>query len=97
MVVYKIDGSQLRDWKSFHSEFRKRLDFPDYYGENMNAWIDCMGDLVNQPTLLHIDNSKKLKESNPELLEAIFECAAFLNFRELDIGRTPQLLISAYL
>ena len=84
----------MTDWKSFHSEFKRELNFPDYYGENMDAWIDCIDDLTEKPTLLQIENGESLKNNNPELLEAILECGAFVNFRKMEIGEKPNLLIA---
>lgn len=28
-----------------HRDLRKKLDFPDYYGENFNALNDCLSDI----------------------------------------------------
>jgi hypothetical protein len=41
----RIDGSQLTDWESFHKVFAGVLGFPAFYGNNMDAWIDCMTSL----------------------------------------------------
>ena len=95
MVTYKIKGRKITDWKSFHTEFKKEMDFPEYYGENMNAWIDCVDELTEkQPTLLLIENGEILKEKNPELYLAILECGAFVNHRKIEIGENPNLIIS---
>jgi len=94
MVTFKIDGKKLTDWNSFHSEFKAKLNFPDYYGENMNAWIDCVDELTEKPTLLQIENGKFLKENMPELLNAILECGAFVNFRKIELGEKPNLIIA---
>jgi RNAse (barnase) inhibitor barstar len=37
MTIFTFKGKKLTDWKSFHKEFKRVMDFPDYYGENMNA------------------------------------------------------------
>lgn len=37
-----LDCNKFHDWPSFHEEFAKAFGFPDFYGKNMNAWIDCM-------------------------------------------------------
>ncbi len=37
-----IDFKKIKDWKSFHDQFSEVMGFPNFYGENMNAWIDCM-------------------------------------------------------
>jgi hypothetical protein len=37
-----IDFRKIDDWESFHSVFYEAMGFPDFYGNNNNAWIDCM-------------------------------------------------------
>tara|TARA_R110000868_G_C10631818_1_gene743247 strand:- start:405 stop:695 length:291 start_codon:yes stop_codon:yes gene_type:complete len=94
MTTFKINGKKLTDWNSFHSEFKSELNFPDYYGENMDAWIDCVDELTEKPTLLQIENGKFLKENKPELLNAILECGAFVNYRKIEKGENPNLIIA---
>jgi RNAse (barnase) inhibitor barstar len=94
MKKFKIDGEKLTDWYSFHLEFKTELNFPDYYGENMDAWIDCLDELTEQLTLLQIENGNFLKENKPELLNAILECGAFVNYRKIEQGEIPNLIIS---
>ena len=94
MKTFKIDGQKLTDWKTFHSEFKKELNFPDYYGENMDAWIDCVDDIADQPILLQIINSGVLKKKAPDLLKAILEGSAFVNHRKYKNDETPTLMVS---
>ena len=94
MKTFKIDGQKLTDWKTFHIEFKKELNFPDYYGENMDAWIDCVDDIADQPILLQIINSGVLKKKAPDLLEAILEGSAFVNHRKYKNDETPTLMVS---
>jgi RNAse (barnase) inhibitor barstar len=42
MPFVRIDGKRIIDWKSLHRVFAGAFGFPNYYGNNMNAWIDCM-------------------------------------------------------
>jgi hypothetical protein len=44
MIATKVslDCDKISDWRSFHEEFAKAFGFPDFYGKNMNAWIDCL-------------------------------------------------------
>ena len=42
MPVVRIPTSEIVDWESFHSVFQRVLGFPEFYGRNMNAWIDCL-------------------------------------------------------
>ena len=41
-LVIPIPVDKIVDWASFHDVFQHILGFPDFYGRNMNAWIDCM-------------------------------------------------------
>ena len=42
MPVIEVPASQINDWDTFHDTFAQTLGFPDFYGRNMNAWIDCL-------------------------------------------------------
>lgn len=92
----QIDVSGVNDWAGFHECFARKFEFPDYYGRNMDAWIDCMEDyaLEQDSLVLHIDGMPKLKETCPEIYEAICECAAFINYRARDSGGETFLALS---
>ena len=38
--VVSVDCARIHDWNSFHDEFATVFGFPDFYGRNMNAWIE---------------------------------------------------------
>ncbi|MBK9960590.1 MAG: barstar family protein [Saprospiraceae bacterium] len=40
-----IDGNNCDTYKSLYDEFAKVLQFPDYFGNNMDALYDCLLDL----------------------------------------------------
>jgi len=40
--VVEVPMSQIHDWGTFHDTFAQTLGFPDVYGRNMDAWIDCL-------------------------------------------------------
>ena len=82
-------------WKNFHKECKYTFNFPDYYGENMDAWIDCMDELFEKPIIINIKNAKKLKENAPDILSAILECSAFVNYRKVEAGDNPTILVAA--
>jgi len=45
--VYDIS---VKGWsrKNFHKHIKSELNFPDYYGENLNAFNDCLEDMKNE-------------------------------------------------
>lgn len=67
MKHIKINSSDISDWDSFHNVFSKAFDFPDYYGRNMNAWIDCMDEFTTELTLIDFGDCRELKDKQPEI------------------------------
>jgi barstar (barnase inhibitor) len=102
-----VDCARIWDWNSFHDEFAAVFGFPNFYGRNMNAWIDCMTSLdkpedgltcIHAPKgnvlTLQLNNVAPFREHHPELYAAIIECAAFVNWRRLEVGESAVLAIS---
>jgi RNAse (barnase) inhibitor barstar len=95
MKRVEIDFVGIKNMEDFHDFFVKRFDFPDFYGKNMAAWIDCVEDYVIEGmTFLEIKNTRDLKENNQEVISAFLECAAFINYRSIGLGNEPLLIIS---
>lgn len=105
-----IDCNNIHDWQSFHDEFQRVFGFPSFYGQNMNAWIDCMSSLSDpedEMTSIHCEKGKIItlelkhvrafKSNFPELYDAIIECSAFVNWRLIERGLQPVLGLSFYL
>src|ERR1700683_1919411 len=94
--IVKLDCRRIRDWSTFHNVFAKLFGFPDFYGRNMNAWIDCLT-YINEPgdtmTGIHAPPDGGLVLQNdyvddsaarcPDRYAAIIECAAFVNWRRI--------------
>lgn len=108
LSVFRLDVGEVSTWDDFHDLCAKELGFPDFYGRNMNAWIDCMSDLDDPGTgmskvhappggvlTLVIVNAARLKVCNAEVWEALNECAAFVNLRRIEVGE-PSVLALAY-
>lgn len=38
----KIDCKKIKTQEAFHSFMKRRFDFPNYYGENLDALWDCL-------------------------------------------------------
>jgi hypothetical protein len=102
-----IDLAEISDWQTFHAVFKAKLGFPDFYGANMNAWIDCMTCLdspddgmtkVHAPSggffCLVLESAAEFKRRCPEIFEALVDCAAVVNYRRTEMGDLPVLLLS---
>ena len=47
MKQITLDGKILADAAQVHDYLKERLGFPEYYGKNLDALHDCLGDLDN--------------------------------------------------
>ena len=106
MQTVTIPVEKIIDWPSFHETFQRELGFPDFYGRNMNAWIDCMtsadapADGLSTVTVapgevrvLRIDGPFEFRRRCPEQYDTLMECTAFVNFRRVEIGESPVLAL----
>ena len=104
MAVFKIDAREITDWDSFHNVFARAFGLPDFYGRNMNAWIDCMTYLDEpedtmttvhvQPgeiLTIHLEHSGTFRD---DILEVLIECVEFVNWRRIN-HTSPQPAILA--
>ncbi|WP_338848555.1 barstar family protein [Massilia sp. W12] len=103
MASTKLDGKKIRDWDSFHDECQQAFGFPDYYGRNMDAWVDCLSYLrdddgmtrfklnENEKLEIVIDGAQIMRERAPDILEEITYCVGGINERYEDYGEKPAL------
>jgi hypothetical protein len=105
----KVALQEVVDWPSFHSVFKRLMGFPDFYGANMNAWIDCMSSLdapedgtsvMHAPRdgvlVLALGSVSDFKKRCPEIFDALVGSAAFVNWRRLEQGGPPVIALSYY-
>ena len=107
MKLVRIDTRRIRAWRTFHDVFSEAFGFPDYYGRNMDAWIDCMtylndatvadtsvqGD-AGEVVVLGLDHGEDFCTGCPELCAAVIECSAFVNWRQIEVGKETVLALS---
>ncbi|MGE3802657.1 MAG: barstar family protein [Candidatus Kapaibacterium sp.] len=105
MQTVKIETRLISDWKSFHDLFRNILGFPEFYGENMDAWVDCLT-YIDEPVgmtsltvargellLMEIVEASEFSKRCADQFQALIECTAFVNKRRVDIGGNPVLAL----
>jgi hypothetical protein len=98
-LVVEIDGKKLVGAANFHDSFATVFGFPEYYGRNMDAWIDCMSYLdepgagmteISVPKgksiTIKIENYTYFKTAAPDQWLDLLECSAFVNSRCSELG-----------
>ena len=103
MPTIQLDGECINSWEAFHTECQRAFGFPDYYGRNMNAWVDCLSYLRDEEGMtkfrldsdevlrIEILHASNLKQKTPEILEELTFCVEAINERYEDYGEKPAL------
>jgi RNAse (barnase) inhibitor barstar len=101
MPIVDVAMAGITDWGTFHDTFAAALGFPDFYGRNMNAWIDCLTYEDDGMTAfpvgpgevlaLQLQDCKDLRARCPAIYEALIDAIAFVNRRRIKQGERPIL------
>ena len=46
IVNYTVDFKDLKDYMDLHLRIKENMEFPQYYGCNLDALWDCLTDLI---------------------------------------------------
>lgn len=103
MAQVQLDGAAITDWASFHAACRQAFGFPDFYGNNLDAWVDCLSYLRDDDGMtkfqladdevleIEIVHADALRQRAPEILDEIVPIIDDLNERYTDYGEKPAL------
>ncbi|KQY30305.1 barnase inhibitor [Caulobacter sp. Root487D2Y] len=106
-TIVDIPVHEIVDRNSFHIVFQAALGFPQFYGRNLDAWIDCMH-TVDDPAagmvsvtvevgalmVLAIHGVEDFRRRCPQEYEALVECVAAVNQGRVIDGLPPVLALA---
>jgi RNAse (barnase) inhibitor barstar len=98
---YAVDEFDSSKWDSaagFHSDVELRLGFPDYYGQNLDAFNDCMRDIEipnsgGRAIVFHRFDTFAKRE--PSVAQAVLDIMAKSAWRSLLVGRRLLTLVQS--
>ncbi|MBB4634793.1 barstar family protein [Longimicrobium terrae] len=107
MARIRINTAAISDETSFHAEFDRALGFPGWYGENMNAWIDCMSYLREEDSagmanvtlgreevlLVELPDAERWRAQFPAIAAELWDCTAIVNRRYVNDGESPAIAL----
>ncbi len=105
--IVRINTELITSWDTFHQVFKMTFGFPEFYGNNMNAWIDCMSYIDDKETgmtkvwinetdtlVIQLTNCADFKKSYFDIYMELFESVASVNFRKLDAGGHAMIAVA---
>lgn len=85
MEIVIIDGKDVTSTEALHRILKDQLDFPNFYGENLNALWDCLTGWIELPLTLVWENfeasQKALGSDADDVLELFQEAQEELGNR----------------
>lgn len=105
MATVCLNGETITDWKTFHLQCQNAFGFPEFYGHNMDAWVDCLSYLrddegmskfrlkPNEILQIEMTHAELLRLRVPDLLEELKFCIDGINERYEDYGEKPALVL----
>ncbi len=105
MAVVRLNTKLITDKASFHLVCKEAFGFPSFYGENMDAWIDCIlyltyddkmtGFVLSKDEMLFIEitNTEDFNSRLPKIFTDLFECTAFVNKRYVESRESTRICL----
>ena len=102
----RLETHEIVDWASFHEVCRRAFGFPEFYGRNLDAWIDCLtyardGDGMSRFHLgpderleVEVAEGQAFRARLPEVAAALEAGAAAVNQRQAARGEPPVLALT---
>ena len=106
MATAILNGKEITDEASFHAQCVQAFGFPEFYGNSMDAWVDCLSYLRDEDGMskfrlkpnevldIVVQDADALKAQAPDLLEEVTFCIAGINERYEDYGEKPALKLT---
>ena len=101
VVEVVLDGKQLVTWDGFHTECADGLGFPEFYGRNRDAWIDCVSDIggglmraelqAEAEFLIVIESSAAWAAAAPEIVIEFVQLLEAVHMRLREAGSMKQI------
>ncbi len=70
-----LDAKRLNDREAAHDYLAKQLGLPEWYGRNLDALADCLGEMGEQTTII-LTEPERLDRSGKQILGVFEEMAS---------------------
>lgn len=96
MKKIRLSTDKITDWPSFHQVFAETMDFPAEYGRNLDAWVECMGQVMTRPgelLVVELPNVDRFKTRCPEQFVALLNRTAEVNAQYANAGHEAAVAL----
>lgn len=72
-MKYLIDLSGIIDLENFHEYISKKLNFPTYYGQNFDAFWDCLTNM-EENSIIRVEGIADFRKNLPRAYDKLNKC-----------------------
>jgi RNAse (barnase) inhibitor barstar len=97
-VIHAFEASQWAVKADFHDSLKKELAFPDYYGRNLDALLDCLRGLeipLNGGVALVFRRYDAFKKADEAFAQSVLDVLAHASYEHLVDGRRLLTLVQS--
>ncbi len=71
-TTYVADFKNVSTWEDIHHEMKASMQFPSYYGCNLDAFWDCLTDLITEDVTIRFLNFDVAEKTDSEEASGIY-------------------------
>lgn len=68
-----LDAAALKEKEEIHEFLKDALDFPEYYGNNLDAFYDCLTEISGREVLFELVNESEATEYFENMVQCIYD------------------------
>ena len=72
-MKYTVDFKNVHQYEEIHKALKYGLDFPNYYGENLDALWDCLTETVGNSVMIILKDYQDVEAADKEYASQILE------------------------
>ena len=71
-TTYVVDFKNVKTWEDMHYEMKTSMQFTSYYGYNLDAFWDCLTDLITEDVTIRFLNFDVAEKADTEEANGIY-------------------------
>jgi Barstar (barnase inhibitor) len=106
-MIIRIDARRLTDPAGMHAALAEAFGFPEFYGKNLDALVDCLTHLDDlkagmsraqvlpgEVAVLVLEHTSGLGKKAADQMKALVDAVAFVNWRRLQKSQPPVVTVA---
>lgn len=72
-TTYTVDFENAHNYFEIHDALKSGLDFPEYYGANLDALYDCLTEMIDNDSIIILKNFQNAEKASEDYANKILK------------------------